>query len=67
MGLGLKTIVFFVFDLVVIFLGTLVWNWYHGVDDVIEKSAKFTVYISIIFTFYYYIFEWLWRHNMKEV
>ena len=65
MDLGLKTIVFFVFDLVVIFLATLIWNWYQGYSNILEKSLKFTLYLTIIFTFYYYIFECLWRKNMK--
>jgi len=64
-SLALKTIVFFVFDLFVIFLSTLIWNWYQGYDDILEQSLKFTIYLTILFTIYYYIFEWLWSKNMK--
>lgn len=62
----LKTIIEFVFDLLIIFLFTLGWNWWHKIPNLWLNSALFTVYLALIFFLYRIIFEWAWSANMKK-
>ena len=55
-----KTIIFFVIDIVMVFIFTYVWFKFTGVKNYVQRSLAFTVVMQIYFLVYYFIFDSLW-------
>ena len=60
----LKNLVIIFFDIIVFFLAILIWNWYYNVPNKFMKAIFFTIYLSIIFFIYKFLFEWAWNKRM---
>lgn len=61
-SIELKTIVFMIVDLIMVYLLTLFWFKYiEGVKSPIQNSIKYTLFVNGIFMIYYFIFEYFWN------
>jgi NADH:ubiquinone oxidoreductase subunit 3 (subunit A) len=58
-----KTVVFMVFDLIMVFLLTWIFFTYiHPSEHPMKESAGYTVFITLCFSVYYFAFEQGWKY-----
>lgn len=61
-----KTIIFSLLDTIIVLIATMFWFWWNNVKTPVHDSIKYTIYITLIFMIYYYIFDIEWKIIHKE-
>lgn len=65
-----KTAIFMAIDIIMVFI--LTWFWIAFAEDKISdyshiaQSAMYTVFITMCFGVYYFVFDLSWRHIKKD-
>lgn len=61
-----KTVVFMIFDLLMVFILTWVYfTYFHPSEHPVRESVGYTIFITICFGVYYFAFEQSWK-SLKQ-
>lgn len=61
----LQSFVFTIVNFFMIWILTLSWYWYQGYENKLKKSIEYTVYITVFFSIYSYLFNAAWERNIR--